>query len=291
MPATIRLRTVALLLGAAVLLAGAVGAAVAYFGIYNIAATKQHTGPVFRLLDYGMRRSVDVRADAIAVPDLAQPRRIATGATHYQALCLQCHGAPGVAPHAIAFGMAPAPANLMTAGRSWPPAEIFWVVKHGIKMSGMPAWVYRLSDDEIWDVVAFVRAMTAMTPQAYAAFMATLPQSAPRRGEEATSGGLPLQPGDAQAGRRAAAQYLCATCHTIPGVVGASHHVGPPLAGIGRRTFIGGVLTNTPENMVRWLKNPQSVDPLSAMPPLGLSEQDARDITAYLYTLDDVASR
>ena len=74
----------------------------------------------------------------------------------------------------------------------------------------------------------------------------------------------------------------------IPGFVSASNHVGPPLDGMGRRALIAGVLPNTTENMVRFLKNPQQVDPLSAMPPLGLSDQDARDIAAYLAGLDKV---
>jgi cytochrome c2 len=75
------------------------------------------------------------------------------------------------------------------------------------------------------------------------------------------------------------------TCHTIPGTVGGKPNVGPPLDGVASRRYIGGVLLNTPDNMVRWLSNPQAVDPMSGMPDLGLKEQDARDIAAYLYTL------
>jgi mono/diheme cytochrome c family protein len=290
-PTTVRLRTVAILVAVAALLAGAIGAAVAYFGVYDVSATKQHTRPVFRLLDYAMQRAVEVRADEIPVPDLTDRRRVVAGAAHYQAQCLQCHGAPGIAPHSIAFGMTPAPANLMSAGRSWPPGEIFWVIKNGIKMSGMPAWVYRLSDEQVWDVVAFMRAMAAMTPRDYANLTARLPQpeAAPRGQQPATAPAT--RPGDVAAGRRATAQFLCATCHSIPGMTGASQQVGPPLAGIGRRTFIGGVLPNTRENMVRWLKDPQAIDPLSAMPPLGIGDQEAHDIAAYLATLEDVSAK
>ncbi len=290
MPTTIRLRTLAILLLTAALLAGAAAAALVYLGVYDISATRQHTKPVFRLLDYAMRRSVEARAHAVPPSNLADTQRIVAGAAHYSAHCLQCHGAPGVAPDPLAFGLTPAPANLMSAGRGWPPGEIFWVIRHGIKMTGMPAWVHRLSDEQMWDVVAFVRAMTLMTPREYAALAATLPEvHAHARAEPARAG--EARPGDAKAGRRATTQYLCATCHTIPGIVSANQHVGPPLAGIGRRAFIGGVLTNTPDNMVRWLKDPQSVDPLSAMPALGLTDQDARDVAAFLYTLDDVTAR
>src|SRR5690606_35013537 len=91
--------------------------------------------------------------------------------------------------------------------------------------------------------------------------------------------------GDAVAGKKALQQYLCITCHVIPGVVGADHHVGPSLAGMARRKYIAGVLPNTPVNMLRWIREPTEVDPLTAMPDLGVSDQDARDIAAFLYTL------
>ena len=75
------------------------------------------------------------------------------------------------------------------------------------------------------------------------------------------------------------------SCHTIPAVTQARGQVGPPLAGIARRAYLGGILPNTPENMVLWLRHPQKVDPKSAMPDLGVSEPEARDMAAYLYTL------
>lgn len=80
-------------------------------------------------------------------------------------------------------------------------------------------------------------------------------------------------------------QYGCATCHTIPGIPGARATVGPQLAGLSGRPYIAGVLTNTPSNLIRWIHHPQQVDPLTAMPDVGLTEPDARDIASYLYTL------
>ena len=91
--------------------------------------------------------------------------------------------------------------------------------------------------------------------------------------------------GDASRGPELLRAYGCKSCHTIPGVVGANGLVGPPLAGIAERSYIAGVLPNAPENMIRWIMNPKAVDPLTAMPVLGVSPSDARDITAYLYTL------
>ena len=81
-------------------------------------------------------------------------------------------------------------------------------------------------------------------------------------------------------------QVGCGSCHMIPGIDGAGGLVGPPLDHMGQRIFIAGLLRDTPANMVTWLRYPQQVVPGNAMPDMGLSEGQARDITAYLYTLD-----
>ena len=86
-------------------------------------------------------------------------------------------------------------------------------------------------------------------------------------------------------GREAMRKYGCQSCHTIPGVTGTKALVGPPLAGIAERSFIGGVLTNSPENMINWLRDPPAAAPRTAMPNLGVTEKDARDMAAYLYTM------
>jgi cytochrome c len=91
--------------------------------------------------------------------------------------------------------------------------------------------------------------------------------------------------GDAARGRELIRSYGCGTCHSIPGVTGAGGLVGPPLGGIASRSYIGGVLPNAPDNMLRWLQNPRAVDPLTAMPNVGVTTSDARHIAAYLYTL------
>ena len=91
--------------------------------------------------------------------------------------------------------------------------------------------------------------------------------------------------GDPSHGAAVLEGYGCGACHTIPGVRGARGLVGPPLLWWSRRTFIAGELPNTPENLVRWIRAPQSVEPHTAMPALGVTDQDARDAAAYLYTL------
>lgn len=91
--------------------------------------------------------------------------------------------------------------------------------------------------------------------------------------------------GNARAGRQDIRKYGCNACHTIPGVAGARGLVGPPLDGIANREYIGGELQNTPENLMKWLQHPQQVEPHTVMPEMNVSEQDSRDIAAYLYTL------
>lgn len=91
--------------------------------------------------------------------------------------------------------------------------------------------------------------------------------------------------GDPTHGKQVIQGYGCGACHMIPGIRDARGLVGPPLMYFGQRTMIAGELPNTPENLVKWLRNPQSVEPHTAMPDLGLSESQARDIAAYLYTL------
>jgi cytochrome c1 len=95
----------------------------------------------------------------------------------------------------------------------------------------------------------------------------------------------PVVGGDPGRGANAIVRYDCGNCHTVPGVAGAHGEVAAPLLWFSRRTFIAGVLPNTPENLVQWIKNPRAVEPLTAMPTLGLTDQEARDVAAYLYTL------
>jgi cytochrome c1 len=91
--------------------------------------------------------------------------------------------------------------------------------------------------------------------------------------------------GNAHAGKIEIRKYGCETCHTIPGVPGARGLVGPPLTGVGNRTYIAGELPNTPANLMTWIQHPHAVEPHTVMPEMGVTEADSRDIAAYLYTL------
>jgi cytochrome c1 len=91
--------------------------------------------------------------------------------------------------------------------------------------------------------------------------------------------------GDPKRGQKALLRYGCIACHAIPGVPDADGLVGPPLDHFASRVYVGGVLPNTTENLVAWILDPPKIDPMTAMPATGISESEARDVAAYLYTL------
>jgi mono/diheme cytochrome c family protein len=135
-------------------------------GIYNIGADDHHTKIVLAIIEQLRERSIAARARAIDPPNLDDPTRIGAGAEHYAALCVGCHLAPGVTKSDIRTGLYPHPPNLAQEDTR-DAQRAFWTIKHGIKMSAMPAWGKTLNDAEIWDVVAFVRQMPAITPETY----------------------------------------------------------------------------------------------------------------------------
>lgn len=104
-------------------------------------------------------------------------------------------------------------------------------------------------------------------------------------GDSTTSAYTVETGGDAHRGVDVINHYRCGSCHYIPGIRTARGMVGPPLMFFAQRTFIAGEVPNSPENLVRWIRSPKSIEPGTAMPELGLSDQEARDVAAYLYTL------
>jgi len=165
----------ALYAGAALLAVITAAALGIYFGLYNIAADIPHTQPVYWLLETARERSIAVRAANIAVPgDLTDGKRIVSGAGQYAEMCAHCHLAPGMKRTEISRGLYPRAPELRR-GSGLTPAEEFWVVKHGIKMTGMPAWGVTHSDDLLWDVVAFLRKLPDLTPDQYQTLVKNAP--------------------------------------------------------------------------------------------------------------------
>ena len=135
-------------------------------GLYNIGADDHHTALVTALIAQLRDRSIEVRARAVAVPDLSVAAGIEAGARRYALECPVCHLAPGLSHSALRRGLYPHPPNL--AQQQPPdPRRAFWVIKHGIKMSAMPAWGTTLEDPAIWELVAFIERMPAMSPEDY----------------------------------------------------------------------------------------------------------------------------
>ena len=151
----------------AVLLLSVLGAALfVESGLYNIGADDHHTKPVLALITQLRDRSIESRLSSIKPQLTATPEMIKIGAKHYASLCAGCHLAPVAAKSDLRIGLYPHPPNLAQEDIQ-ESRRAFWIIKHGIKMSAMPAWGKTLDDDAIWDVVAFVRKMPSLSQEDY----------------------------------------------------------------------------------------------------------------------------
>ncbi|MFY9823004.1 MAG: cytochrome c [Thermoanaerobaculia bacterium] len=143
------------------------GAAFMYSGLYDVAASTPDNGLLKGVLETTRDRSVARRSEGIKPPKLDDPQRIQTGLVHYHEMCVTCHGAPGVQVSEIGMGLNPDPPELAARRGGGDPREAFWIVKNGLKMTGMPAFGVTHSDEEIWAIVAFLQKMPKLTPQEY----------------------------------------------------------------------------------------------------------------------------
>ena len=162
-----------LLAGAAIavllLLAGI--AVFVWSGLYPIGADKPHLPLTLSIMETLRDRATESSAKAVVVPPLDDPAMIAAGAARYAGLCTGCHIAPGKPSSALREGLYPQPPNLSEDGID-NTAEAFWIIKHGIKMSAMPAWGMTQTDAQIWAMVAFLAKIKDMTPAQYSAAVA-----------------------------------------------------------------------------------------------------------------------
>lgn len=165
------LSTILLVGGISVGVVAVAGLIVVYSGAYNVAADDPHTRPVYAILEAARERSIAARAARLQIPgDLADPARIRQGAGNYAAMCTGCHLSPGAEPTELSKGLYPSPPDLTRETVS--PAEAFWVIKHGIKASGMPAWGKSMQDDYIWNMAAFLQQLPKLDQAQYAALVA-----------------------------------------------------------------------------------------------------------------------
>jgi len=166
-----RNRTSLLKIGVAigVLVSVAVAAALAfvYSGVYDISATSPHYHITYRLMKTVRDQSIKRAARDVKVPELDDPEKVHKGFSNFHAMCVTCHGSPGSAPSEIAKGLYPEPPSLVDVARRRTAAELFTIIKSGIKMSGMPAWEASHSGDQIWEMVAFLRQYPFMPASEY----------------------------------------------------------------------------------------------------------------------------
>lgn len=184
--------TLAVLAGLGLAAAGGI----VFLGLFNVSARSGHFPGVSWVLHTTYRNSVRLRAPAAeTVPDLEDPDLIALGARHFDTGCRVCHAAPGDQRSATIRAMLPAPPHITQAVKDWEPQHLFWIVREGVKMSGMPAWPAGREDD-VWPVVAFLTQVGSMEPEDYAALTAPADQTA---------------------------LAVCATCHGREGRSGNAH--------------------------------------------------------------------
>jgi len=142
---------------------------VIYRGTFNVAATENHSKLTRWILAAARESSIEKHAAGIDVPNLNDEKKIKNGFRSYREMCAVCHTPPGDDDSPIAQGLNPQAPNLACEAEELSDAELFWVIKNGIRMTGMPAWGVTHGDKEIWDVVAFVKALPTMTAEQYKA--------------------------------------------------------------------------------------------------------------------------
>ena len=147
-----------------------------YTGLYNIGADAPHSKVVPMVLQQLRERAIKHHSrDIVAPADLNDPKRLAIGAGLYTEMCSGCHLGPGLEKSEMSQGLYP-PAPELARGTDRSAAEQFWIVKHGVKLSAMPAWGKTHSDDLIWDMVGFVRSLSKLSPEQYKAAIASAPE-------------------------------------------------------------------------------------------------------------------
>jgi cytochrome c553 len=192
-------------------------------GVVPIKASSGHWRITAAFLDFAKTRSVSTHAWGIDAPALDDEALVLRGAGQYESACLPCHGGPGRRLPPVMAAMTPPPPELTNLLTRWSPEELFSIVKHGIKFTGMPGWPAQQRDDEVWAMVAFLRRMPQLDAEAYRRLVyGDAGQPANASTNPSSGGGSPAAP--------ALVRNLCSRCH---GADGTGRGVGafPSLAG------------------------------------------------------------
>jgi cytochrome c553 len=205
------------------IMGGIAGLLVAASGVYSVSAERGHWPVTRRLLTFAMERSVAHHSRNVEAPTLDDPALIALGLGHYDGACAPCHGAPDSRRSPIALGAVPVPPFLPEAVPQWEPEELFWITRHGLKYTGMPAWPADQREDEVWAVVAGLLQLPGMSTDDYRRIV---------RGDRLRD--LAAISEDAQllatSGPLGRDLVSCARCHGLRGE-GRGDGAFPPLAG------------------------------------------------------------
>jgi cytochrome c553 len=202
--------------------AAAIGFLVAASGVMPIKASSGHW-PITRwFLDFAMRRSVKTHSVGIDIPEMNQVRAMTKAAGHFESGCAPCHGRPGETVPRVLQQMTPKPPSLAGEIPRWDPEELFYIVKHGVKFTGMPGWPAQERDDEVWSMVAFLLEVPSLSTEDYLRLV--LPDPSP---ESST----PVLPLEAMTGTAAGIVATCARCHGWDGQGRGQDFSIPNLAG------------------------------------------------------------
>lgn len=239
------------------------GFLVAASGIIPLKASAGHWPITEWILRFGMKRSIATHSLTVKTPDLSDPALVVQGAGHYEIGCRSCHGEPKRVMPRVAARMLPPPPPLAERIVQSTPEKLFYVVKHGLKFTGMPAWPTPHRDDEVWAVVAFL----LQFPQLDAAAYRRLVEGEPR-------GATPMQDMHASEQRPAAIMQSCARCHGADGL--GRDGVFPRLAGQ-RREY----LENALAAYATGKRHSGTMEPVSA----ALTSEMAREVARYYANL------
>lgn len=158
----------------------------AYSGFYNVAASKED-GPLFHwLASKAMERSVRFHAEENPSPDFSDSTLLRHGAKHFKTMCVTCHGEPGAEPSEIGKGQNPKAPELSQADKEWSDSELHWIIRNGIKMTGMPAFGETHDEKEIWSLVAFIKAISGKDAEGYRRLVDSLEGSGHEKHTEPT---------------------------------------------------------------------------------------------------------
>jgi cytochrome c553/cytochrome c5 len=245
------------------------GFLVAVSGVIPIKASSGHWAITRWFLNFSKGRSVATHTLGLEAPPLDEPWLVLKGAGHYETGCRPCHGSPALPQPRIAWQMTPSPPYLPPRISEWEPDELFYIVKHGVKFTGMPAWPALVRDDEVWAMVAFLRRFPELDAEEYQRLA---------QGEAAPSGEVAPLPD--MAGPESVPRAITTSCARCHGVNGLGRGLGafPKLAG-----QTAAYLDLSLQAFARGQRHSGIMQPIAA----GLSQEEMRELARYYASLPE----